>query len=118
MFDHGGTKQLHRVEGRDVLGAVRQHDGYLVAGANAKSLEPGRSGAHLGIELRVGLRLSKEVGGGFIGVDPQVIAVVVDDGFIAIVQRVWGPIAVVLEPGSGGGSGHAENLSFGYKNYF
>ena len=101
-----------------MLGTVGQDDGHLVTRANAKGLEPGRSGAHLGIKLRVGLRAAEEVGGGFVGVGPQVIAVVVDDGLIAVVQRVWGPIAVVLEPGSGGGSGHAKNLSFGYKNYF
>ena len=98
---------MDRIKGGDVLGAVGKDDGYLIARANAKGLETGRGGAYLAIELCVGLRSPEEIGGGFIGVDPQVIAVVVDDGLIAVVQRVWGPVAVVLEPGMGGGSGHA-----------
>ena len=96
-----------------MLRAVGQHDGHLVAWANTKSLEPGRGGAHLGVELRVGLRAAEEIGGGFIGVDPQVIAVIVDDGFITVAQRVRGPFAVVIEPSSGGGSGHARTFRLG-----
>ena len=99
VLDDNTADLLHSKEGGDVLRAVRQHDRHAVTRANAKGFQTCGGAAHLAIELAKRLGAAEEPGGGVVAVGGQVVVVKIVQRAVAVLQRVGGPLGVVLQPG-------------------
>ena len=71
VLDDDGAESQHRVEGHDVLRAVRQHDGHRIAGADAEVPQPRRRAVDRCLQLCVCRLTPEELQRGGIGVVPR-----------------------------------------------
>ena len=99
VFHHDTADEVDGVVRRDMLRAVRQHDGHPITWSHAERFEPGRCAAHVAVKLPIRLRAAEKPGRRFVGVACEVVLVELRQRHHAVLEGVCGPLRVVAQPG-------------------